>query len=65
MLYVDYNWDLSPMGILFDEELKIDQLGWKPGDLFKIEVLDSGRRVLRKVPQIEQFVRGYEVNKNE
>jgi hypothetical protein len=59
MLYLDYNWDLSPSGILLDEELNTDQLGWEEGDLFKVEVTKTGRKVLRKVSAVEQFIRGY------
>lgn len=62
MRYIDYSWDLEPERILFDEELDIEKLGWELGDLFKVEVTDSGRKVLRKVPVLEQFVRGYKVN---
>ena len=36
MFYMDYNWDLSPSGIILDEELDIDKLGWKGGDLFEV-----------------------------
>jgi len=60
MLYLDYNWDLSPSGILLDPELDTDRLGWEQGDLFRVEVTQTGRKVLRKVPAVEQFVRGYE-----
>ena len=35
MLYFDYDWDLSPNGILLDRELDTDQLNWKTGDFFK------------------------------
>jgi len=62
MRYIDYSWDLEPERILFDEELDIENLGWKPGDLFKVEVTEDGRKVLRKVSVLEQFVRGYKVN---
>ena len=34
MFYYDYNWDLSPNGIILDEELDIDKLGWKGGDFW-------------------------------
>lgn len=61
MLYVDYSWDLSPNGIRFDEELNIDKLGWKAGDCFKI-VNVNGRAMLRKIEDVEQFIRGHRVN---
>jgi hypothetical protein len=64
MLYMDYNWDLEPWGIKFDEELDIDKLGWKGGDLFEIKNID-GRAVLRKVDPVVAFSKGYKVNCNE
>ena len=61
MLYMDYNWDLSPNGILLDEELDIDKLGWKGGDFFKV-VNVNGRTRLQKVDKLEAFTEGYKVN---
>lgn len=61
MLYVDYSWDLSPGGIRFDEELNIDKLGWKGGDLFEI-VNVNGRAMLRKIDPVVAFAKGYRVN---
>ena len=61
MLYMDYNWDLSPNGIKFDEELDIDKLGWKSGDCFKI-VNRNGQAMLVKMDSVEQFTRGHKVN---
>ena len=62
MLFVDYQWNLSPEGIVFDEELDIDQLGWKSGDYFKISNR-NGRAVLIKVDHVEAFAKGYAINK--
>jgi len=56
MLHLDYNWDLSPNGILLDEELNIERLGWHDGDYFKVETV-NGRRYLRKVDPLVAFVR--------
>lgn len=64
MLYMDYNWDLEPNRILFDEELNIDKLGWKGGDCFKITNI-NGRAMLVKLDPVEQFTRGYPVNVEE
>ena len=64
MLYVDYNWDCSPSGILLDEEFNSDKLGWKHGDLFRF-VNINGRQVLQKVEPIEAFARGYKPNVQE
>jgi hypothetical protein len=61
MLYVDYQWDLSPNRILLDEELNIDKLGWKSGDMFKITNV-NGRAMLVKVDPVELFAKGYPVN---
>ncbi len=61
MLHLDYSWDLNPDGIIFDEELNIDKLGWKAGDCFKITNV-NGRAMLRKMDPVEQFVQGHAVN---
>ena len=64
MRYFDYEWDLSPNGIKFDQELDIDKLGWKGGDCFKITNV-NGRAMLVKMDPVEQFVKGHKVNSNE
>ena len=56
MLYVDYSWDLSNNGIIFDEELDIDKLGWKHGDYFKITNI-NGKAMLVKVHPLEKFLK--------
>lgn len=58
MLYFDYSWDLSENRIILDEELNIDRLGWRAGDLFKVVNID-GRAQLIKVDTLEKFVRGH------
>ena len=63
MLHLDYNWDLHPWGIKFDEELNIDKLGWKGGDCFKITNV-NGRAMLVKMDPVEQFSKGHRVNFN-
>jgi len=55
MLYIDYNWDCSPNGIILDEEFNSDKLGWKGGDYFKL-ININGRQYLRKVTDIEKFI---------
>lgn len=55
MRYYDYEWDLSPNGILLDSELDIDKLGWRAGDYFKV-VNVNGRAQLIKVDPIEKFL---------
>lgn len=61
MIYVDYSWDLNPWGILLDEELNIDKLGWKHGDMFKVTNV-NGRAMLVKVDPVEAFAKGHAVN---
>ena len=58
MLHLDYNWDLSPEGILLDEELNLERLQWKEGDIFKVVKLE-GKFALQKVDPVEKFFRGY------
>ena len=55
MLYIDYNWDLSPETMIPDPELNTDQLEWKEGDYWKV-VERNGKKFLRKVDKLEQFV---------
>jgi hypothetical protein len=61
MLYVDYTWDLKENGIVLDQEINIDRLGWKSGDCFKI-VNKDGQVMLIKMDDVEQFTRGHKVN---
>ena len=56
MIYVDYTWDLSPSGIILDEEINVDKLGWKAGDYFKLENI-NGRVRLVKVDPLIKFIR--------
>jgi hypothetical protein len=58
MLHLDYNWDLSPDGIILDEELNLERLQWKEGDIFKV-VKNENRFILKKVDPVEKFFRGY------
>ena len=63
MIYVDYTWDLNPNGIILDQELDIDKLGWKGGDCFKL-ININGKAMLQKMEDVEQFARGQKVNFN-
>lgn len=56
MKYFDYDWDLSPDRIIFDEELDIDKLGWEAGDCFEIRNI-NGRAMLIKVDPLIAFIR--------
>ena len=61
MKYFDYDWDLNPDGILFDEELNLDKLGWEDGDYFKFVDI-NGRKQIVKVDPIELFSKGVKIN---
>ena len=61
MIYVDYTWDLKENGIVLDEEIHIDRLGWKAGDCFKITNV-NGKAMLLKLEDVEQFAKGQKVN---
>lgn len=58
MLYLDYSWDLSENRIILDEEINIDKLKWKAGDLFKLTNI-NGRAQLVKIDPLEKFVLGH------
>jgi hypothetical protein len=63
MLYIDYNWDLTPETMIPDPELNTDRLEWKQGDYWKV-VEKNGKKFLRKVDKLEQFVvAGAEIRK--
>ena len=58
MIHYDYTWDLYPDYIKLDDELPVDNLGWKDGDIFKfVEV--NGIRMIKKIDPVEKFVRGF------
>ena len=59
--YYDYEWDLSPSGIILDEELNVDRLGWKAGDYFRVKNV-AGRAMLVKVDPLEKFLKDGENN---
>lgn len=61
MRHYDYEWDLGPYGIILDQELNTDNLGWRGGDYFKL-VNINGTQILQKVDPIEMFAKGYRVN---
>lgn len=61
MLYYDYVWELNPDQLILDQELNIDKLGWKAGDIFKL-VNVNGRVMLRKIDPMAAFLEGRQVN---
>jgi hypothetical protein len=58
MRYLDYTWDLEPEGIILDEELNLERLGWEDGDIFRF-VNVNGKASLLKINPVEKFVRGF------
>jgi len=56
MIHYDYTWDLYPNYMKLDDELPIENLGWKDGDLFKLEALADGTRLLKKVDPLVRFL---------
>ena len=58
MLFMDYTWDLQPGYLKFDSELNLDMLEWKEGDVFILKKVGD-QAVLRKVDDLEKFVKGY------
>ena len=56
MLHFDYNWDLHENGIILDEELDVDKLGWKGGDYFKL-VNVNGRCHLVRMDPLVKFIK--------
>ena len=58
MKYYDYDWDLRKDKIVLDQELNIDKLEWRSGDLFQVRNID-GRVELVKVDPVVKFIKGY------
>jgi hypothetical protein len=56
MKHYDYDWDLSPEGIILDKELDIDALGWQHGDYFKVTNI-NGTAMLIKVDPLVKFLK--------
>lgn len=56
MLYIDYSWDCSELGIKLDEEFNVDKLGWQGGDYFQLVNID-GRCYLKKVDPVVKFIK--------
>ena len=58
MKHLDYEWDLHKDKIVLDQELNIDRLEWRSGDLFQVRNVD-GRVELVKVDPVVKFIKGY------
>ena len=61
MMYYDYIWDLNPEQLILDQQLDIDKLGWRAGDIFKL-ININGRVMLRKVDPMITFLEGQQIN---
>jgi hypothetical protein len=55
---MDYEWDLNPNYLKFDDELNLKQLNWNDGDIFVVNKVGE-KTILRKVDDLEKFVKGY------
>ena len=60
MLALDYDWDVHPFGIILDAQLPIASMGWKNGDVFRLEIKPNGSRALVKVDLLREIVEGYQ-----
>jgi len=58
MLYIDYNWFLTPTTIIPDNELNTDTLAWKTGDYWQVAERADGGKFLKKVNPPEKFTPG-------
>ena len=56
MKYYDYEWDLNKDRIILDEELDIDRLEWKHGDLFEVKNI-NGQAMLIKLDPLIKFLK--------
>jgi hypothetical protein len=46
MLYYDYHFDISPVGLILDSELKLDKLPLEEGDIFVL--VKVGEKIMFK-----------------
>ena len=56
MKHIDFDWDLEQWGITFDDEINLAKFGWKEGDYFKFVVDADGKRYMKKVDAVEEFL---------
>ncbi len=59
MRHMDYDWDLSSQGIILDQELNTDRLGWRHGDLFKF-INVNGKQQLVRIDPLLAMIETYE-----
>ena len=53
MNYIGYDFSLTEEGIGLDEELKLDRLGWRGGDYFKLVNVDGRNKLVRVEPLVK------------
>ena len=56
MLYLDYNWNLTPTTMIPDPELNTDNLEWTVGDYWRVAETAKGNKVLVKVDPLVKFL---------
>jgi hypothetical protein len=56
MKHFDFDWDLEYWGITFDDEINLDKFGWQPGDYFKFIIGEDGKRYMKKIDKLEEFI---------
>jgi hypothetical protein len=56
VLYVDYDWNITPEKIILDESINLDKLGWTNGDIFEIQNI-NGQAMLVKIDPLIKFIR--------
>jgi thioredoxin-related protein len=65
MLYFDYHLNITPTGVILDEELTLSKLpGFKPGDVFVLEE-HAGKVYFKKVSGLEKMVLEYALGQKE
>jgi len=57
MLYVDFNWFLTPNIMIPDEEINTDKLEWVEGDYWVVVKDANGKRFLRKIDPLFKFLK--------
>jgi hypothetical protein len=63
MKHIDYTLDIEyGRYIILDEELPLEKIQFKEGDILQVCKTATGAVMLRKVDPIEQFAMGFPVN---
>ena len=63
MLHLDYQLDIEyGQYIILDEELTLEKIQFKEGDILQVCKTPSGKVMLKKLDPIVQFAMGFPVN---